>query len=222
MKAVFGDALQVAKQLPCGHLFHLPCLRAWLQQSGTDNFTCPICRTSLFLSHHDCLHKLPSATAHAAAQELAHSGSSSDDSAAPSAEALNTGEAAAGLFTDAASHENYSNSVSISGRSGSSDWDSDSYQIGNDDSAGSLRSWSSSQQARQGVGELFPGYWMLVNPFAKVQRLSLAQRRTCCACAAVAAAWKFQILTRWQSTTAAITICITKVSAASKRLLRLL
>ncbi len=42
-------APQAAKVLPCGHIYHLGCLRDWLQQSGTDNFTCPICRTPLFV-----------------------------------------------------------------------------------------------------------------------------------------------------------------------------
>jgi len=45
--AICRDRLSAAKQLPCGHLFHLPCLRAWLQQSGHDNFKCPICRRAL-------------------------------------------------------------------------------------------------------------------------------------------------------------------------------
>lgn len=45
--AICRDKLSAAKQLPCGHLFHLPCLRAWLQQSGHENFKCPICRRSL-------------------------------------------------------------------------------------------------------------------------------------------------------------------------------
>ncbi|GIL69685.1 hypothetical protein Vretifemale_512 [Volvox reticuliferus] len=38
------EIAHVAKQLPCGHVFHLSCLRAWLQQSGSENFTCPNCR----------------------------------------------------------------------------------------------------------------------------------------------------------------------------------
>uniref|UniRef100_A0A7R9W0Y7 RING-type domain-containing protein n=1 Tax=Chlamydomonas euryale TaxID=1486919 RepID=A0A7R9W0Y7_9CHLO len=41
------DRMLVAKQLPCGHLFHLSCLRAWLQQSGAESFACPLCRTPL-------------------------------------------------------------------------------------------------------------------------------------------------------------------------------
>lgn len=40
--------LQTAKVLPCGHLFHVGCLRDWLQTAGQANFTCPICRSSLF------------------------------------------------------------------------------------------------------------------------------------------------------------------------------
>ena len=46
---MMGSAVQSAKVLPCGHIYHLGCLRDWLQQSGTDNFTCPICRTPLFV-----------------------------------------------------------------------------------------------------------------------------------------------------------------------------
>ncbi|GFR49983.1 hypothetical protein Agub_g12126 [Astrephomene gubernaculifera] len=39
----------VGKQLPCGHIFHLACLRAWLQQAGSESFTCPNCRTPLLV-----------------------------------------------------------------------------------------------------------------------------------------------------------------------------
>ncbi|KAG1676963.1 hypothetical protein FOA52_014839 [Chlamydomonas sp. UWO 241] len=41
------DRMVTAKQLPCGHMFHLACLRAWLQQSGAESFACPLCRTPL-------------------------------------------------------------------------------------------------------------------------------------------------------------------------------
>ncbi len=45
--AICMERMQAAKQLPCGHLFHLACLRAWLQQSGSEQFACPLCRTPL-------------------------------------------------------------------------------------------------------------------------------------------------------------------------------
>jgi hypothetical protein len=49
------EQMASAKQLPCGHLFHLQCLRAWLQQSscsssnGSSSFSCPMCRQPLLL-----------------------------------------------------------------------------------------------------------------------------------------------------------------------------
>ncbi|KAF6254491.1 hypothetical protein COO60DRAFT_313810 [Scenedesmus sp. NREL 46B-D3] len=49
------ERMASAKQLPCGHLFHLQCLRAWLQQSsssssnGSITFSCPMCRQPLLL-----------------------------------------------------------------------------------------------------------------------------------------------------------------------------
>jgi len=36
-----------SKVLPCGHIFHLNCVRGWLQQSKSGKFTCPLCRQSL-------------------------------------------------------------------------------------------------------------------------------------------------------------------------------
>ncbi|KAL3132793.1 hypothetical protein ABBQ38_006720 [Trebouxia sp. C0009 RCD-2024] len=47
--AICKEPMKTAKVLPCGHMYHLGCLRDWLQQSGTDNFTCPICRMPLFV-----------------------------------------------------------------------------------------------------------------------------------------------------------------------------
>jgi autocrine motility factor receptor len=51
--AICREKMQGAKQLPCQHCFHLPCLTAWLQQSGSDNFTCPLCRLPLFAAKDD-------------------------------------------------------------------------------------------------------------------------------------------------------------------------
>jgi len=37
-----------AKALPCGHIYHLGCLREWLQQGqGIRSFTCPVCRATI-------------------------------------------------------------------------------------------------------------------------------------------------------------------------------
>ncbi len=44
---------QTAKVLPCGHIFHAPCLGAWLQTSGQQKFTCPICRANLATADDD-------------------------------------------------------------------------------------------------------------------------------------------------------------------------
>ncbi|XP_074581638.1 E3 ubiquitin protein ligase RIN2-like [Curcuma longa] len=39
-----------AKKLSCNHLFHLVCLRSWLDQGLTDVYSCPTCRRPLFAS----------------------------------------------------------------------------------------------------------------------------------------------------------------------------
>jgi hypothetical protein len=60
------ERMASAKQLPCGHLFHLQCLRAWLQQSTSSSsssgcFSCPMCRQPLLL---------PASAAAAAASQI--------------------------------------------------------------------------------------------------------------------------------------------------------
>ncbi|XP_042433387.1 E3 ubiquitin protein ligase RIN2-like [Zingiber officinale] len=40
-----------AKKLSCNHLFHLVCLRSWLDQGLTDVYSCPTCRRPLFTSN---------------------------------------------------------------------------------------------------------------------------------------------------------------------------
>lgn len=41
--AICWDQMELARKLPCGHLFHNSCLRSWLEQDTS----CPTCRTSL-------------------------------------------------------------------------------------------------------------------------------------------------------------------------------
>ncbi|CAG8561815.1 11999_t:CDS:2 [Funneliformis mosseae] len=41
--AICRDSMDSAKKLPCGHMFHLTCLRSWLEHHGS----CPTCRRSL-------------------------------------------------------------------------------------------------------------------------------------------------------------------------------
>ncbi|XP_074646773.1 E3 ubiquitin-protein ligase AMFR-like [Tubulanus polymorphus] len=41
--AICWDKMEMARKLPCGHIFHSSCLRSWLEQDTT----CPTCRMSL-------------------------------------------------------------------------------------------------------------------------------------------------------------------------------
>ncbi|CAL5201171.1 unnamed protein product [Lathyrus oleraceus] len=46
--AICREAMAKAKKLNCNHLFHLACLRSWLDQGLTEMYTCPTCRKPLF------------------------------------------------------------------------------------------------------------------------------------------------------------------------------
>jgi autocrine motility factor receptor len=48
--AICREPMAKAKRLSCHHLFHLACLRSWLDQGSSDNYSCPTCRKSLFVS----------------------------------------------------------------------------------------------------------------------------------------------------------------------------
>ncbi|KAA8539802.1 hypothetical protein F0562_026494 [Nyssa sinensis] len=47
--AICREPMAKAKKLSCNHLFHLACLRSWLDQGLSENYSCPTCRKPLFL-----------------------------------------------------------------------------------------------------------------------------------------------------------------------------
>ncbi|XP_010035025.2 E3 ubiquitin protein ligase RIN2 [Eucalyptus grandis] len=48
--AICREPMAKAKRLHCRHLFHLGCLRSWLDQGLNDAYSCPTCRKPLFVS----------------------------------------------------------------------------------------------------------------------------------------------------------------------------
>ncbi|KAJ4871043.1 E3 ubiquitin protein ligase RIN2 [Raphanus sativus] len=46
--AICREPMAKAKRLHCNHLFHLGCLRSWLDQGLNDVYSCPTCRKPLF------------------------------------------------------------------------------------------------------------------------------------------------------------------------------
>nr|XP_043632095.1 E3 ubiquitin protein ligase RIN2 [Erigeron canadensis] len=51
--AICREPMAKAKKLSCNHLFHLSCLRSWLDQGLSDNYSCPTCRKPLFVGTSD-------------------------------------------------------------------------------------------------------------------------------------------------------------------------
>ncbi|KAJ7982508.1 E3 ubiquitin protein ligase rin2-like protein [Quillaja saponaria] len=47
--AICREPMAKAKKLNCNHLFHLACLRSWLDQGLSEIYTCPTCRKPLFV-----------------------------------------------------------------------------------------------------------------------------------------------------------------------------
>ncbi|XP_041007635.1 E3 ubiquitin protein ligase RIN2-like isoform X1 [Juglans microcarpa x Juglans regia] len=47
--AICREPMAKAKKLHCKHLFHLACLRSWLDQGSSETYTCPTCRKPLFV-----------------------------------------------------------------------------------------------------------------------------------------------------------------------------
>ncbi|XP_057776771.1 E3 ubiquitin protein ligase RIN2 isoform X3 [Salvia miltiorrhiza] len=48
--AICREPMAKAKRLSCNHLFHLACLRSWLDQCLSESYSCPTCRKPLFTS----------------------------------------------------------------------------------------------------------------------------------------------------------------------------
>ncbi|XP_047964466.1 E3 ubiquitin protein ligase RIN2-like [Salvia hispanica] len=46
--AICREPMAKAKRLSCNHLFHLACLRSWLDQCLSESYSCPTCRKPLF------------------------------------------------------------------------------------------------------------------------------------------------------------------------------
>ncbi|KDP22422.1 hypothetical protein JCGZ_26253 [Jatropha curcas] len=51
--AICREPMAKAKKLHCSHLFHLACLRSWLDQGLNDMYSCPTCRKPLFVGRHE-------------------------------------------------------------------------------------------------------------------------------------------------------------------------
>lgn len=47
--AICREPMAKAKRLHCKHLFHLACLRSWLDQGLSETYSCPTCRKPLFI-----------------------------------------------------------------------------------------------------------------------------------------------------------------------------
>ncbi|XP_044468475.1 E3 ubiquitin protein ligase RIN2-like isoform X2 [Mangifera indica] len=47
--AICREPMAKAKKLQCNHLFHLVCLRSWLDQGLNEMYSCPTCRKPLFV-----------------------------------------------------------------------------------------------------------------------------------------------------------------------------
>ncbi|KAF2311697.1 hypothetical protein GH714_026109 [Hevea brasiliensis] len=51
--AICREPMAKAKKLHCSHIFHLACLRSWLDQGLNEMYSCPTCRKPLFVGRPD-------------------------------------------------------------------------------------------------------------------------------------------------------------------------
>ena len=90
--AICLQPLADARRLPCNHVFHLMCLRQWLQRVEANN-TCPVCRQSVH-GHQDRDHAAPAPPAAAAGAPAGAGAAGGGDGGAAAADGAAGGGAA--------------------------------------------------------------------------------------------------------------------------------
>ncbi|CAK9135158.1 unnamed protein product [Ilex paraguariensis] len=90
--AICREPMAKAKRLSCNHLFHLACLRSWLDQGLSENYSCPTCRKPLFMGRPRPTDEAnPSAADVSSDEELARQISSGFNQQNPPGHMLHTG-----------------------------------------------------------------------------------------------------------------------------------
>ncbi|KAL7253812.1 hypothetical protein ACSBR1_008202 [Camellia fascicularis] len=88
--AICREPMAKAKRLSCNHLFHLACLRSWLDQGLNENYSCPTCRKPLHVGRPEGATS-PRAVDVSTDEQLAHQISSGLDRHNPPGHTLPTG-----------------------------------------------------------------------------------------------------------------------------------
>ncbi|GMP24067.1 hypothetical protein CsSME_00001461 [Camellia sinensis var. sinensis] len=88
--AICREPMAKAKRLSCNHLFHLACLRSWLDQGLNENYSCPTCRKPLHVGRPEGA-TIPRVVDVSTDEQLAHQISSGLDRHNPPGHTLPTG-----------------------------------------------------------------------------------------------------------------------------------
>ncbi|CAL5364204.1 unnamed protein product [Camellia sinensis] len=88
--AICREPMAKAKRLSCNHLFHLACLRSWLDQGLNENYSCPTCRKPLHVGRPEGATS-PRVVDVSTDEQLAHQISSGLDRHNPPSHTLPTG-----------------------------------------------------------------------------------------------------------------------------------
>ncbi|XP_059666951.1 E3 ubiquitin protein ligase RIN2-like [Cornus florida] len=86
--AICREPMAKAKKLACNHLFHLACLRSWLDQGLSENYSCPTCRKPLFVGRPPVEETNPRTTEVSTDEQLARQISARLDWQSPAAHSL--------------------------------------------------------------------------------------------------------------------------------------